>query len=183
MPITLTIKQATAYLYPNDEHTRIREQLDAPDLPAAEQERLETLLKETPALKGRMKAVLAGDGERSLNLDAAVWIKQKDGGEQYYSGNAGGIHLTLFKTKQKKGTDDPDYTGSFGFDQATRMRNAAWKTTDTRQRPYISVETTDRTPQARPAAVQDGDVPTSPPPRTPSKQADPEPADGAPSFF
>ena len=182
MPITLTIKQATAYLYPNDEHTRLREQLKATDLPAAEKERLEVLLKETPALKGRMKAVLAGDGERTLNLDAAVWIKTKDGGEQYYSGNAGGIHLTLFKTKLKKGDDDPDYTGSFGFDQASRMRNAAWLTTDTRERPYISVETTDRVPQNRQSTVQDGDVPTTPPPRTQSTQADPQPADDAPSF-
>lgn len=183
MPITLTIAHATAYLYPNDEHTQIRQQLEAQDLPTEEKERLETLLKKTPALQGRMKAVLAGDGDRKLNLDAALWIKENDNGEQYYSGNAGGIHLTLFKTKQKKGDDDPDYTGSFGFDQATRMRNAAWKTTDSRERPYISIETTDRVPQNRHTTVQDGDVPTSPPPRTQSRQADPQLTDDAPSFF
>jgi len=76
-----------------------------------------------PDLVGFVEFVLDKEKSQSLRLEAAIWLKMKDG-KKFYSASIGGIPATMF-IEEKQSEQAPDYAGSFGFGR--EMRIAGWK--------------------------------------------------------
>ncbi|MFL1479929.1 MULTISPECIES: hypothetical protein [Pseudomonas] len=95
-----------------------------------------------PDLVGFVEFVLDKEKSQSLRLEAAIWLKMKDG-KKFYSASIGGIPATMF-IEEKQSEQAPDYAGSFGFGR--EMRIAGWKKPGVGdEKPYISVAISERT--------------------------------------
>ncbi|MBG6083220.1 hypothetical protein [Rubrivivax gelatinosus] len=116
MSITLVLKDGTGSLFPNADSNK----------PSA------------PKLEGFFNFKLDDRDEGpTLRLDAAAWIKEKDG-LQYYSLSVGGLNGALFPEQEKKTDNTPDYSGTLGPNRELRV--VGWKkVAEATGAPYVSL--------------------------------------------
>lgn len=116
-----------------------------------------------PVMLGYVEFMQSKERNQKVKLDVAIWVKERQNGDKFYSLSVGGINASLFK-ENPQSEKEPDYAGSFGYNN--EMRIAAWKKPGTNGGdPYLSLSITPKKPagQASSAAPTGTPAPTDQP--------------------